>query len=243
MSIFDNSNTDDLEIDFYLKDYREIGVVANKDQAKTSLVLYRLVRLKKKYPNLNICVLGAEPSLHTYLKSQGIYIILNKEDVMDLKIKNSVIYIDEFADLFNVSSQGKQLDRVKRFFNRIAHLNDWVIIATAQANFWNKFMCGLVKCFFVKEIDYDMLTNNTTIKRKVKGMPTNSDYRFECPINTYYAITDFLTHKHSFPYCPELDSKKDNINPFTKKTKKSERIGEKFSEKFGGKKGEISYVT
>jgi hypothetical protein len=228
----------------YLKDFRTIGVVGNPNCAKSSLVLNRLIEIREKY-KINVYVFGVESALIPYLKSRGIEIIHNKEDILDMKLTGCLIYIDEFADFFSVRTQDKQLERLKRFFNRIYHLNNWFIIATAQTGFWNKFMNGIVKCFIVKEIEYENLVNGTTLKRKVLGMPSSSDYRFECPKNTYYVLTDILTQKHGFTYNPLLDSKKDNKNPFgsynpqkneikdnllNKKDEFSEQKTEKFSE-------------
>jgi len=210
-------------IDKLLKDYRIIGVGGNSNSSKSSLVLYHLIKLQKHYPNLNIYVFGVERKLHNFLKLKGIKILYNKEDVLDLKINGSLIYIDEFADLFSVQTRDKQLERVKRFFNRIYHLNNWFILSTAQSGFWNKFMCGLVKCFLIKELEYENLVNGTALKRKVLGLPTYSDYRFECPKGTYYILNDILTEKHTFSYIKELDSKFGLINPFQKGDKKSDK--------------------
>ena len=185
-------------LDKLLKNFRTIGVVGNSNSAKSSLTYVKLIELKENYPKLPIYVFGVEDSLTKYLKSKGIKILHNKEDILDLKITGSLIFIDEFADVFSVHSKDKQLERVKRFFNRIYHLNNWVIISTAQAGFWNKFVCGVITCYMVKEIEYDKLVNGTVLKRKVLGLNSHSDYRFECPKGEYYVFTEYLTEKCKF---------------------------------------------
>jgi len=193
------------------KKYRSVGVVGNTHSGKSSLVLELILNLKAKHKKLHIYLLGIEPNLHPYLTQQGMIIVHSIEDVLDLKIKNSIIYIDEFADLFHVQTSGHQLDRVKRFFNRIAHLNNYVIISSAQVNFWNKFICSLVKAHLVKAIDFNNLVRGTTLRRKIINIAENtSEYRLEVPINTYYIITDEeVVGKKTFPYNKDLDSKRD----------------------------------
>ena len=215
-----------MKLEKLLKNFRTIGVCGNANSAKSSLVYVKLIELKENYPNFPIYIFGVEDNLVKYLESKGIQILHNKEDVLDLKIVGSLIFIDEFADVFSVQSKDKQLDRIKRFFNRIYHLNNWVIISTAQASFWNKFICGLITCYMVKEIEYDKLVNGTVLKRKVLGLNSNSDYRFECPKGEYYVFTEYLTEKCKFSYDKNLDSKLGLINPFKKDDKKNDKKNE-----------------
>lgn len=196
---------------------RTIGVVGNVGVGKTHLALVEIIKLKKKYPNIKVYVYGVEKSLKPILKRYNIEFLHNKEDLLDLKIKNSVLFIDEFCDLFSVRTQDKQLDRIKRFFNRIDHLNDYLMISSAQSGCWNKFMESLIRNYIVKEIDFQSLVNGTTLKRKVMGIESNSDYRLELPNNEYFIISDDLTERDSFEYIRELDSKKENVDLFAEK--------------------------
>ena len=197
------------------KKYKSVGVVGNPNSAKSSLILSHLIDLKKKI-NISVYVLGAEKELYPYLKENGIDILYSTDDILDLKIKGSVIYIDEFADIFDVQMQSKQTKRIKRFFNRIAHLNNYVVISSAEVNFWNKFMCSLVRAHLVKTIEYVNLIRGTHLQRKIKNISENcSEYRLDLPMNTYYVITDEnIVEKMTFDYDSNLDVKKDKINPF-----------------------------
>lgn len=201
---------------------RILGLVGNSGTAKSSLGLSQIVNLKEKFNDLNVYVFGVEDNLIDYLTNFGIKVIHNKEDILDLKIKNSVIFIDEFGDVFKVNRRDKQQDRITKFFNRIEHLNNYLIISTARNGFWNKYMNGFVRYFFVKEIDFDNLINGTNLKRKVKGISNTSEYRLELNKSDFYIIGDNLTEKHSFEYNENLDSKKDNKNPFLKSENKRE---------------------
>ena len=199
------------------KKYRSVGVVGNTNTAKSSLILSELIELKGD-TSVDIYVLGAETNLHKYLESKGINILHSVDDILDMKIKNSVLYIDEFGDIFNVQASSKQTDRIRRFFNRLAHQNNYVIVSTAQTKFWNVFMCSLVKAYLVKEIEFDSLVNGTLLKRKIKNISENtSEYRLDIPIGTYYVIRDDkLTEKKTFEYDENIDSKNEQVDIFQK---------------------------
>ena len=203
------------ELSKLFKKYRSIGVVGNTNTSKSSLVLDQLLGLKKDV-DMPIYVLGAEAKIEQYLTSQGLNILHSADDILDLKIRDAVLYIDEFSQIFNVRMASKQTDRIKRFFNRLAHLNIYIVISTAETKFWNVFMCSLIKAYFVKEIEYDALVKGTLLKRKVSNITGNtSEYRLEVPNSDYYIITDddVVTRK-TFEYNENLDSKKSLINPF-----------------------------
>ncbi len=199
------------------KKYRSVGVVGNANTSKSSFCLSELIKLKQKV-DIEIYILGAEENLNEYLESKGINILNSIDDVLDMKITNSLIYIDEFADLYDVKMASKQTSRIRRFFNRIYHLNNYILISTAQSKFWNVFMCSLVKAYVVKQIDYDALVRGTFLKRKIKNIAGNtSEYRLEVPNNTYFLVTDEeIVEKGTFEYDENLDSKKDLKNPFLK---------------------------
>jgi len=207
---------------------RAIGVVGNKNCGKTSLCLQELINLKDI--GLKLYVYGVDETLMPYLSENGIERIENKEDILDLKLRNAIIYIDEFADVYDVEPKGKQGKKIRRFFNRLNHLNTWVLVSTAQDKFWNSFICSLIKDYIVKEIEYNSLINGTDLKTKVKGISLYSDYRLECPKSEYYVIGNNITIKGTFKYNPKLDSKKDNFNPFVE-TKVEEKNEEKIETK------------
>lgn len=202
--------------------YRVVGLVGNAGEAKTSLALSELIEIKEKNPKVPVYVLGVEPSIVPFLVKKGIQVLESKEDILDLKIQNSVIFCDEFGDVFKTETQNREMDKIKRFFNRIDHLNDFVLISSARENFYNKLMDGLVKAHLVKKVEYQSLCNGTMIKRKILAIVENtSDYRLDIPKDTFYVVTDDdVVKKMNFKYNPELDSKKLNVNPFIEKNEK-----------------------
>jgi len=217
-------------LDKLFKQGRTVGVTGNINTAKSSLVLSEILELKKTYPDIDIYAMGVEISLQEYLKELGIKIILSKDDLLDLKITNSIIWIDEFGDLFSNRTRTKETDKLRRFFNRIAHLNNYVIIGSASENFWNKTMCSFIKSFIIKSVDFDFLTNGTNLKRRIMGLEQTSDYRLDIKKNEFYVLSDNLTEKFTFKYNPKLDSKKNAPDLF------SEKSSEIFSTKNKSKK-------
>ena len=206
-------------IDKILKRHSVVGVIGNRSTGKSLAVLHELKQLRKKYPKLNISVMGAEPETQKVLRTLNIQTIINKVDILDLKMKDTVIFIDEFALFFDTKSRNKQQDKLLRFFDRIEHNNCKIIIGTAREGYFNKFMCARVTAFLVKQVEYDALVNGTWIKDKVKSITSLSDYRLQCPINQMYIVTnkEELTEIVLCPYDKELDSKKQNIDLFQNK--------------------------
>jgi hypothetical protein len=216
-----------------------IGVAGNRSTGKTHTILSELIHLKREIPTFPIYAYGVNKSLHNVLEKNGINILLNKNDILDLKIENALIFVDEMAMFFDTKTRSKQLGKLERFFDRIEHKNCKFIIGTAREGYFNKFMCSRVSTFIVKEIEYDALVNATWLKEAVKGIESLSDYRLELPKDSYYVVTnkDRLTEKHHSTYFPELDSKKDNINLIAKY--KSEKKSENICEKQGEQKRDL----
>jgi hypothetical protein len=203
------------ELQYIFKSNRVLGIVGNQNTAKSSLVLSELLLLRKEHKDMKIYVFGVEQKLKPYLEKHDIIFLHNMEDILDLKIKNSVIYIDEVSTFVSTKTKDRQTDRFKRFINRIVHQNDWLIISTAEVGFFNKLACSMINAFIIKEIELDSLVNNTWLKRLVKGLPRTSDYRVDMNISEFYVLlNNDLTKKCSFPYNPNLDSKAENVNPF-----------------------------
>ena len=194
---------------------RVVGVVGNRNTGKTSLMLGELIKIKEGHKDMGVYAYGIEPELHGYLSSKGIDILHNMEDIMDLKIKGSVIYIDEIAEMVQTDTKNRSSDRFKRFINRIVHNNDWAAICTAETKYWNTFACSMINAAIVKEIELDHLTNGTWLKRMVLGLPRTSEYRIDMGKEEFYVLDSRkLTKRCVFGYDHMLDSKKLGTNPF-----------------------------
>jgi hypothetical protein len=216
-------------IEQIFKRHSVIGIVGNRNSGKTSLVLSELKYVRGLYPHLNIAVMGIEKELFKELDKLNIKVIHSKMDILDLKMRDTLIFIDEFALFFDTQTKSKELNKLMRFFDRIEHNNCKLIIGTAREGYFNKFMCARVNAFLIKEIEYESLVNGSWLKERVKAITSVSDYRLELSKDTYYSVTTDLTTKHTFKYSKEFDSKKNNCELFSEI--KSESKGDKENER------------
>lgn len=209
-----------------LKKHSAVGVAGNRSTAKTCLVLNKLIELRKDYPKLNIAVMGVNNELEPVMNKYNITILRSRMDILDLQLTDSVLFVDESAIFFDSRSKSKQLTKLQRFFDRIEHLNNKIILGTARENYWNKFMCSRITAFLVKEIEYDSLVNGSWLKERVKAIDSLSEYRLAADKNEYYIVTagdGQLTTKHTFGYNAELDTKKHNKDLFEKAKEKESK--------------------
>jgi len=169
--------------------------------------------------------MGVEESLRSLLSKHNIYFLESEMDILDLQLKSCVIFIDEIATIFDTATKSKQLDKLERFFDRLAHNNVKVILGTTREGYWNKFACARITAFIVKEIEYSALVNGTWLKERVCAVRSLNDYRLECPVDYFYIITNRagLCTKHQSVYDVMLDTKKNNENLFIKAEKKGEK--------------------
>ena len=199
---------------------RVVGIVGDRNVGKSSLVLQDLLKMKQNYPDLPVFCIGVEASLHSFLESKGIFALYSTQDLLDLRIRDAVIFIDEFASLFSVQSRDKETEKVSRFFNRLAHMNCFVVLASAQNGFYNKFITGLINSYLVCRVSFDSLVNGTALKRNVIALENTSDFRLDLEKGEYYILNEAITKFKKFSYCPEIDAKKENVNPFVKEKEK-----------------------
>lgn len=206
----------ELQLDRILKRHSIIGIAGSRNTAKSSLILTQLDKIKAKYKNVQIACFGLNPELKTIIESKGMLFLESKMDILDLRLRNTIIYIDEMALFFDVESKNKNLDKLMRFFDRIEHLNDKLIVSTAREGYFTKFMCSRINAFLVKQIEYDSLVNGTWLKERVKAIRSQSDYRLELDKSEYFEVTNTgeTATKHTFEYNKEFDTKKNNIDFF-----------------------------
>lgn len=207
-----------------MKKHSIIGIAGNRSSGKSMLVLTNLKDIRQEFPTIDIHVLGAEDSLNTPLKRLGIKVLHSEMDILDLQLKNCIVFVDEFAMLFDTASKSKQLDKLERFFDRIEHNNVKLLIGTAREGFWNKFACARITAFLVKEIEYSSLVNGTWLKERVQAIVSKSDYRLECPKDSFFVVSNKgePTEKFKTKYDISLDSKRNNQCLFKKDEKKDE---------------------
>lgn len=204
------------DVETTIRNNNLIGIAASVNQAKTSLALEILTTLKLKYPDVKIAVMGLEEELKPLLTNKfGFLWLESKMDLLDCQLRDFIIYCDEFALLFNPDHKNKEASKLNRVFDRITHLNNKLIIATAREGYYNKYFCSRLTAFFVKRIEYEALINGTWLKERVKAIKSTSDYRLEIERNEFYIVSaDKLTTKGNFEYNKEFDTKRFNKDIF-----------------------------
>jgi len=199
------------EIIELLRKHSSIGLLGNRSTAKTSLVLnlFRDIRLQNK--DVKLAVMGVNPELKPILDKYNITMLISRMDILDLRLRDTILFIDEMALFFDTKSQTKQLDKLQRFFDRLEHNNCKIICGTAREGYFNKFMCSRITAFLTKQIEYESLVNGTWIKERIKAITSVSDYRLEAGKSEYFIVSsDSTTTKHQFRYSAEFDTKKYN---------------------------------
>ena len=219
-----------MKLSTILKKHSVVGIVGNRSSGKSMLTLTKLKELRQEYSALPIYALGTEEQLDNELLRLNINVLRSEMDILDLQLESCIIFVDEFATLFDTSTKSKQLDKLERFFDRIEHNNVKLIIGTVREGFWNKFACARITAFLVKEVEYSSLVNGTWLKERVQAIVSKSDYRLQCPKDTCYIVSNKgePTDRFKVDYDATLDSKKNNVSLFDKKSEnKSDKKGEK----------------
>ena len=217
----------EIQLDEILSKVSILGIAGNKSSGKSMLMWGQAIFLKEKYPGLDIYVLGAEQSLFPFLEKKGVTILRSKSELLDLRIKDAVIFVDEFACLFETKAASKQREKLEKFFDRVEHLNVKIVFGSAREGYFNKFLCSRLTVVLALEIEYESLVQGTWFRERAMNIVGNtSDYRLDCERGCVYLVSytpDFSTKKFSFRYIKELDSKAGNKNLFANPVKKGRK--------------------
>ena len=201
-----------------------IGMVGNRSTGKSMTMLGALIEYRKKYPDIPIYVYGVEEAVIPILEDKyNIITLESKRDITDLALTECVIWVDEFAMIFDTKSSSKQLSKLEAFFDRLEHRKIKFIFGTAREKFFNTFACSRMTLAIVKEIEYDALVNNTWLKDNIKAINSMSEYRLECPIDRCFVVSKKggLVTKHKSSYYKELDTKQFKKSVFDTPIKES----------------------
>ena len=127
------------------------------------------------------------------------------------QIKNSLIVIDEFANLVNIDDK-KNKGKIERIIRLINHNNNILVLICIGENM-KKFLAGKVDQWFFKKVLIDDLINGSRAKKIVtnySGVERGSevlDLAVDKALFFDGLHYDFL----SVPYLEKFDVKKDNV--------------------------------
>lgn len=183
-----------------------IGVVGGRNSGKSSLTLTLLLEYKKKFKQKDVYVLGCEENIQSFLIKNGIK-IATKTDILEERLRNCVLFIDEVGNLFNLNG-GRQQKKFNKFIARVSHSKINLLLSSAMVNFWNKQINSLTETYLIKTIRFSQLVNGTELKNAVKGLEQYSEIKLNLPINEFFVLCDDKPLKKlAFNYIKEIDSK------------------------------------
>lgn len=224
---------DNLNFGELLYNHSCIAVVGNRNTGKTMTCLSLLEKFKFQFPSKQIAVLGIEQILESACHKLGFIIIKNKMDILDLKFYKTLIYVAEFASLFETRNRTREARKLERFFDRIEHNKCKLLIDTAREGFYNKFMCSRITAFIVKEIEYESLVNGTWLQQHIKSIFSISDYRLICPIDEFFTVTNKAenTMNYQIDYNKKFDSKGIDDGFFNESDFVTKKVTQKITQK------------
>ena len=210
-------------------------LIARSNEGK-SMLIYNLIKDYQTYYDGSIELFGNEDMA----KKLGIKSFNSMVELED--IKQSIIFIDEVGLLMDLQDRQrkKQTENVLRLVN---HNGNKIFLGGLPMDF-RRFLCAKAKVFLFKTLLFSDLVNGSIAKEVVKQYEGKEKGQFSLKIDIDKVLCyDGRYFKEKVAYLPEFDTKKDNVNLFSKKqyTKPSnitnkQRIVKRISEKKCSKK-------
>lgn len=180
-----------------------IAIVGDADEAKSNL-LYNLIDRLKQIGDFNLYTYGLK---YTISGATQIYSVDELEQIRD-----SVIFLDEVMDLFNLDDR-KEKKKIERTFRLIFHNNNILVLSCLPENL-KKFICGKVNQYFFKKCTIGDFINGSGAKKvctNYRGIEAGSSI-----LNIRKEEAIFFDGLHyekiNVPYMKKYDSKKENKN-------------------------------
>lgn len=184
-----------------------IGLIANANEGKSNFLYYLINSLKEKY-NFNLCYFG----LRCKIEGQEIFSL----DELEI-IKNSIIVIDEFINLFDLDDRHKR-KQIENTLRLLYHNNNIVILSGLPENF-KKFISGKINCFIYKQVTFEDFIRGSSAKKNILNYNGYEKASKILVLEKNEAIIYDEKHykKLKIPYLEEFDTKKDNPKIFSLK--------------------------
>jgi hypothetical protein len=187
---------------------RSVGIIADINQGKSNVIYAALTAIQKHCKNPSIYTYGLVNSL------EGVQSINSVEELE--KIHDSVVFIDEFPNLFSLSNK-RQVEMFEKSMRLVfqREVNNVVVICGLAHNF-NKFLGGLLQIMIFKQLNLVDLIQRSPTERviasysntlgsriqkgsRVLAMPKDTALIYDTQTGHYYETI--------IPYVPEMDSK------------------------------------
>lgn len=128
--------------DIFSPDVRAIGIIADVDQGKSNVIYHCIKALQARY----------DVSIYSYGLHMDVKGMLKINSINELEsIRNSVIFLDEFASLFSLNN-ARQKEKFEKSMRMIFQhtANNIVVICGLPHNF-TKFLAGLLQIIIFKQ--------------------------------------------------------------------------------------------
>jgi len=188
-----------MKITKYFKDPKIISIIGDVNEAKSNLVYYLINELKKEF-DFNLSTYG----LKANIESNKFYTIEELE-----KIKESIIFIDEFQSLFDLDDRKrkKQIENTLRLIN---HNNNVLVLVGTPDNF-KKFISSKITVIFYKRVTFDSFINGSTVKKNVLNYCGDESGSSVLNLEKNETICfDSSYKKYIIDYIENCDTKRDN---------------------------------
>lgn len=193
----------EFSIDKIFDGAKVIGVIADPNEGKSNLLYYLLKKLSE---------LTVMPSIYYFGFRKKLGFGQEINSIHELEgIKNSVIFVDEFIDLFDLDDRKKKVG-IERTLRLIYHNNNILILSGLPENF-RKFISSKLNLTIYKKVTFEDFVNGS--KSKAIVMRFSGSIRGNSVLNLDKNEALIYTGKRyikiEIPYLEDFDTKKDNI--------------------------------
>ena len=184
---------------------RIIGIVGNPNEAKSNTI-YHMIDILKTRTDAKIYAYGLRNKLENV---QDLHRISELETLRD-----SVIFIDEFYDLFRMSNR-KAAEKAEDSLRTIYHQNNIMILCGLPHNF-NKFVSGLLQAVIFKQSSLEDFIQRSSLQQFVTSYSGGFEVKKASAILSMpkHIALVWMGGKHSYeveiPYNEAGDSKRFN---------------------------------
>lgn len=185
-----------------------IGVIADANNGKSNMLYWAIKTMQERY------------SFKLY--SYGLRVSLGEQKIYSVEelevIHNSVIIVDEFANMFDIDDR-KEKKQIEKTLRLIFHNNNVVLLCGLPENM-KKFIASKFDAMIFKKCSLSDFINGSRVKKvalNYEGQEQGAAV-LNLPIDTalVYDGTHY-THVH-VPYLPETDTKRNNESILQKRS-------------------------
>ena len=194
------------------------AIIGDAHTGKSNLIYHIIDELNQNY-DFSLYVYGLRENI------KGATKIYSLDEVE--KIKDSVIFLDEFCDIFDLEDRHNKA-LAERTMRLLFHNNNIIILSGLPENY-KKFISAKIKIVFYKQVTFEDFINGSSVKKnilKYHGQKRGSYVlhlgKEECLI---YDGEHYLNYK--VPYLKNKDSKRNNVRILVGKSVKK-KVRKKF---------------